>query len=284
MVRCWREGLTIMSHARCRAHGLLAASAWCLIVLASVALAGSAETMRRYAAPEARQAVAVDATHFFAIANREIGKYDRGTGARVARWRDGEGGRFVHLNSGVVIGGRLYCAHSNYPAVPMSSSIEVFDTATLTHLESITVGKGHGSATYVDRFDHGWWVAFAHYAGRGGEPGRGPEHTTLVRYDDGWRQTGAWTFPPEVVTRWDGMSTSGGFWRRSDGLLYATPHHAPELHVLRLPATGTRLELVRTIAVESEGQGIAADPSDASLIWSIQRRTSEVLVSKIKDD
>src|SRR5690606_17432308 len=34
---------------------------------------GRAEVIRRYAAPEARQAVAVDATSFYAITNREIG-------------------------------------------------------------------------------------------------------------------------------------------------------------------------------------------------------------------
>lgn len=173
-----------------------------------------AETIRRYAAPEARQAVAVDSTHFYAITNREIGKYDRATGARVAHWRGEDAGPFIHLNSGVVIDGRLYCAHSNYPGVPMVSSIEVFDTTTLQHVDSIPLGLGHGSATWVDRHDEAWWVAFANYAGRGGEPGRGPEYTLLVRYDETWRQTGAWAFPADVVARWDGMSTSGGFWRR----------------------------------------------------------------------
>ncbi len=241
-----------------------------------------AETVRRYAAPEARQAVAVDASHFYAITNRAIAKYDRTTGARVADWRGADDGPFIHLNSGVVIDGRLYCAHSNYPALPMMSSIEVFDTRSLQPVESIPLGMGQGSATYIDRFGDAWWVAYAHYAGRGGEPGRGPEYTTLVRYDDEWRQTGAFAFPPEVVAQWDGMSSSGGFWLRSDGLLYTTPHHTPVLHVLRRPTAGARLELVRTITIESEGQGIAADPTDATLIWSIQRRTGEVLVSRIR--
>jgi hypothetical protein len=242
---------------------------------------GRAETIRRYAAPEARQAVAVDAAHFYAITNREIGKYARATGERVAHWRGEAEGPFVHLNSGVVIDQRLYCAHSNYPGLPMVSSIEVFDTNELRHLESIPLGLGHGSATWVDRHEDAWWVAFANYAGRGGEPGRGPEYTVLVRYDDAWRQTGAWAFPPDVVARWDGMSTSGGYWRPSDGLLYTAPHHAPELQVLRLPAAGARLSLVRTLPIESEGQGIAADPTDDTLVWSIQRKTGEVLVSRL---
>lgn len=240
-----------------------------------------AETLRRYAAPEARQAVAVDATHFYAITNREIGKYDRATGVRVAHWRGEDAGPLIHLNSGLVIARRLYCAHSNYPGLPMVSSIEVFDTTTLQHVDSIALGIGHGSATWVDRHDDGWWVAFANYAGRGGEPGRGPEYTVLVRYDETWRQTGAWAFASDVVARWDGMSTSGGFWHRRDGLLYTSPHHGPELLVLRRSPAGAVLSSVRTIAIESEGQGIAADPTDDTLIWSIQRKTGEVLVSRL---
>lgn len=242
---------------------------------------GRAETVRRYQAPEARQAVAVDASHFYAITNREIAKYDRDTGVRVLHWRGDADGPVIHLNSGVVSGTRLYCGHSNYPGVPMVSSIEVFDTTTLHHIESVPLGIGHGSATWVDRFDDAWWVGYAHYAGRGGEPGRGPEYTTLVRYDDAWRQTGAFAFPPEVIAQWDGMSSSGGVWRRDDGLLYTTPHHTPVIHVLGRPAAGARLTLVRTVAIESEGQGIALDPTDAALIWSIQRRTGEVLVSRL---
>ena len=120
---------------------------------------GRAETLRRYAAPEARQAVAVDASSFYAITNREIGRYDRKTGARVAHWRGEDDGPFIHLNSGVVIDGRLYCAHSNYPGVPMVSSIEVFDGATLRHVESVPLGIGHGSATWIDRHDDARWVA-----------------------------------------------------------------------------------------------------------------------------
>ena len=236
--------------------------------------------VRRYAAPEARQAVAVDATHFYAITNRRIGKYEKTTGNKVAEWQDAEGGPFIHLNSGIVVGGALYCAHSNYPGVPMVSSIEVWDAATLRHVRSIPVGTGRGSATWVDRRDDAWWVMYAHYPPPNGEPGRGPEYSVLVRYDEDWRETGAYAFPRSVVARWDGMSSSGGVWMR-DGRLLTAGHHAPELHVLRLPSAGATLVLDAVIPVESEGQGIALDPSDSTLVWSIQRKTSEVLVSRM---
>jgi len=44
----------------------------------------------RYKAEEARQGVAVDARHIYVIDNREIGKYERTTLTRVARWSSPE--------------------------------------------------------------------------------------------------------------------------------------------------------------------------------------------------
>lgn len=254
------------------------------------ALAQSAATLplqspwpviRRYPAPEARQAVAVDATHFYAITNRRIGKYEKTTGRKVGQWQDVEGGPFIHLNSGVVLDGRLYCAHSNYPGVPMVSSIEVWETSALRHVRTIPVGTGRGSATWIDRRDGAWWVMYAHYPAPNGEAGRGPEYSVLVRYDTEWRETGAWAFPRAVVDRWDGMSSSGGVWA-PDGRLVTAGHHAPELHVLRLPTAGATLALDAIVPVESKGQGIALDPADPTLLWSIQRETAEVLVSRMR--
>jgi hypothetical protein len=67
-----------------------------------------------------------------------------------------------------------------------------------------------------------------------------------------------------------------------DGRLVTAGHHAPELHVLRLPTAGATLVLDAIVPVESEGQGIALDPADPTLFWSIQRRTGEVLVSRMQ--
>jgi hypothetical protein len=235
--------------------------------------------VRRYATSEATQAVAVGGNFIYAIGNAEIGKYDKRTGERVAVWRERPGGAIAHLNSGRTVGNELYCAHSNYPETPMVSTIEVFDTGGMTHVRSVPLPSGLGSATWVERTNGDWWVAFAHYAGRGGEPGKGPEHTRLVRFDSEWRQTGAWAFPAAVVARWDGMSSSGGAWVGA-GRLYTTGHHAPELYILELPASGTELRLRAVVRTEAEGQGIAYDPADG-LLYSIQRRTREVLASKL---
>lgn len=103
--------------------------------------------VRRYKADEARQGVAVDREFFYAINNHTIGKYRKATGERVALWEGGAGGEIIHLNSGNVIDGRLYTVHSNYPGVPMLSSVEIFDPKTLTHAGSHSLGRVDGSFT-----------------------------------------------------------------------------------------------------------------------------------------
>jgi hypothetical protein len=250
-----------------------------IVTVASQAAQPSATVVRRYAAPEAGQAVAVDTTHFYAITNARIAKYEKATGTRVAEWSEAPNGPIKHLNSGLILDGQLYAAHSNYPETPMVSSIEIFDTVTLAHVGSHSFGFGRGSATWIEPRGGAWWVVFANYAGKGGEPGRGPEYSTLVRYDREWREQEAWAFPAAVVARWDGMSSSGGVWGK-DGLLYTSGHHSTELYVLALPKSSAVLELVRIVPFESEGQGIAVD-RDTGLLWSIQRKTREVLVSKL---
>lgn len=99
------------------------------------------EEIGRFRAPEAHQGVAVDETHFYAIGNTVIARYDRRTGRKVAEWRAEANERFVHLNSCVVADAELVCAHSNYPNLPMRSSIERWDPESLEHLGSTELGE-----------------------------------------------------------------------------------------------------------------------------------------------
>ena len=96
--------------------------------------------VRRYDAPEAGQAVAIDERHFYAIVNSMIAKYDRETGKRVAVWKSDAERPLRHLNSGIVRDGKLYCANSNYPQWPEASSVEIWDTKTMEHIGSHSLG------------------------------------------------------------------------------------------------------------------------------------------------
>lgn len=241
-----------------------------------------AREIRRVQAPEARQGVAADARYLYAIDNRRIGKYDKVTGARVGGWEDPPDGRLRHLDSGVVIDGRLYAAHSNYPARPMTSSVEVWEVETMRHVASHSFGIHGGSATWIDRHDGAWWVVFANYETSGGEPGRGVEWTVLERFDDQWRRTGGWTFPAALVARMRPYSNSGGVWSE-DGRLLLTGHDARELYVVRLPDAGSELVWVETIGGTTPGQGIALDPSDPTVLYGIDRARTEIVALRLPE-
>ena len=239
-----------------------------------------AAVIARWPAEEARQGVAVDAGYFYPNSNNRIGKYDKKTGRRVARW-EGATALYPHMNSCVVDGAELICAASNYPAVPMASVVEVFDTHTLAHVRSITLPPMPGSLTWIERHGTDWYAGFANYAeGHGGEPGHDHRWTRLVRFDPQFRATGSWLFPDSVLERFAPMSNSGGSWG-DDGLLYVTGHDRGELYALRLPEAGTVLEHVATIALPTGGQAIAWDRSQPRVLWSLDRATKMVVASRI---
>ncbi len=209
---------------------------------------------QRFDAPEAVQAVAVDADHFYAISNAQIGKYERASGKRVGGWSATPEIPLKHLNSGIIIDGMLYCAHSNYPSEPETSSIELWNPKTLTHLASQSFGHYEGSLTWFDRHGGYWWAVFAHYTREG--KSKDNRWTTLVKFDDQWRRLSGWTFPQTVLNRFGRNSSSGGFWG-DDGLLYCTGHDHGEIYRLAIPKSGSTLRHVDTLAAPITGQGIA---------------------------
>lgn len=256
----------------------------CGLVGAAVEPAGGwrCTELRRIPAAEARQGVAADAEFLYAIDNHALGQYRKATGERIAGWSCPEGEPLIHLNAGVVHEGRLYCAHSNYPGVPMWSSVEIWDARTLHHVGSHSFGRTDGSLTWLARRDDRWLACFVHYGKKGGEPGRGPEWTRLVEFDDAWRETGGWVLPPALVARLGerGYSCSGGAMGPGD-LLYLTGHDAPELYVLAFPEGGAVLRWVATVPVPAEGQAFGWDSQDSGVIYFIGRKTQEIIAGRV---
>lgn len=240
--------------------------------------AQQSQLIRTYDAPEAGQAVAVDATHFYAIDNMVIAKYQKSDGVKVAEWRETEG-IVKHLNSGIVLDELLYCANSNYPDSPMASSIEIFNTADMSHHASVSLGIFIGSATWIDRHDDGWWIGFAHYSARGSSEGKDNRWTSVVSFNDDWQRQQAWVFPDELIQKFSPSSNSGAAWA-DDGRLYCTGHDAPEVYVMDLPERGYTLSHLQTIGVPFEGQGIAWDKQE-KLLYGISRKKRQVLVVKL---
>jgi len=239
--------------------------------------------LHKFQLPEAKQAVAVDKDFFYVINNSTIQKYTKTDGKPVSSW-DGAKEGIKHLNSGVVIKGKLYCANSNYPEIPMASSVEIFDTKTLQHVANHSFGIAeHGSLTWIDEKDGFWYIGFAHYGGKEASEGRDVRWTSIVKYTKDWQQVESWIFPKDIVALFTPKSNSGGTWG-NDGLLYLTGHDKPELYVMKIPQSGYTLEHVKTIPVGMKGQGIAMDRSIKGklIIYGIDRETNTVIADEIR--
>ena len=241
------------------------------------------EEIRRFTASEARQGVAADQDFLYVISNHDIGKYRKTTGERVATWSCPEGQPLTHVNAGVVFIGQLHGAHSNYPGVPHVSSVELWNPATLKHVGAISLGRTDGSLTWIDRRADHWIACFVHYAGRGGEPGRGPEWTRLAEFTDDWAPTGrGWVFPPDLIAYLGkrGFGISGGA-IGPGGFLFVTGHDEKALCVLEFPDAGSTLKWVATVPVTAEGQAFAWDPIEPGVIHMILKRERMVITGRI---
>lgn len=244
-------------------------------------LQGSAVEIRRFPASEAKQGIAADDRFVYVNSNSSIGKYDKRSGQRVATWT-GDEALFVHMNSCAIVSAELVCAASNYPAVPMTSSVEFFNPKTMRHIRSRSFGPGRGSLTWLDWHQDNWWALFANYDGKGGEAGRGHRNTVLVRFDRQFREEGAWLFPDSILDRFAPYSSSGGAWGE-DGLLYVTGHDRREAYAVQLPTAGSTLRHVATILLTTDGQAIDWDPQDRRLLWSVDRKGKEAVAARIPD-
>ena len=224
----------------------------------------SATPVKTYAAFDANQAVAVDSKYFYAVNNRTITKHDKATGEPLLQFAGDVGGPIDHLDSGVVVGSKLYAAHSNYPESPMESSIEVFDTKTMRHVDTYSFGIYRGSLTWLDRHDGAWWAGFANYdvvADGQTEPYGETYNTQVVKLDDDFQVVESWTIPKQILDKFKPMSNSGGSWG-PDGRLWLTGHDLGEAYVMNLPEAGAELEWVATVDLpDVQGQGIAWDRS-----------------------
>jgi len=241
-----------------------------------------AELLRTYQTFDARQAVAVDNDHFYAIDSFKLSKHRKSDGTPIIQW-DGEsyGKVAYHLDSAMVVGGKIYASHSNYGLSPMTSSVEVWDAKTLEHIESHSFGIHLGSFTWLDRHRGYWWGAFANYdkvQKKKHDPYGKTENTKVVKMDNDFRVISSWTLPETLLTRMRPMSNSGGSWG-ADGYLYLTGHDYGEIFVMQIPEVGSILHHAATVKIEHalEGQGIAWDRSEkGAVLWGIRKKTRQV--------
>ena len=158
----------------------------------------------------------------------------------------------------------------------MASSIEIFDTQTLAHVESRSLGiLDEGSLVWFDRFGDGWIVGFAHYNDETGLPYKTNAYAGVYTFDAAWRKTGGWMLPDNLVALMAPQAASGGA-MGPDGLLYVMGHDRKEMYVLGAPVMGPKLVHVATIAIDAEGQAFAFDPTEERTVYAISRPNREV--------
>lgn len=235
------------------------------------------KTVRIYNTNSARQGVAVDESHFYTINNTSIEKYNKINGKFISKWED-KSNSLKHFNSALILDDKLLCTHSNYPDLPMTSSIEIFDKESLKHIDTHSFGINYGSCTWLDFYDNFFWACFAHYDKYKVETSKDHRWTILVKFNKDFQEVESWVFPEEVLKRFKPMSSSGGSWG-NDGFLYVTGHDSMQVYKLQLPKMGSTLELIDIFHIDSQGQGIAWDRSEANTLFSIRRKNNQVLKS-----
>ena len=233
--------------------------------------------VKRYPAYYATQGVAVDKHHFYAIENNHITKFTL-AGDSITTWHEPNKDKIRHINSAFVKGHRLYCTHSNYPLVPMASSVEIFDTRTMQPVESISLGIDIGSCVWFTPGKGCWYAFFAHYSGGGKEPGKDVSWSQLVKFDKKWRRMEAWILPKELIEELHPNSLSGGV--LVDDIFYCMGHDKEKCYLVKLPKYGMQLEWVGTINVPIPGQAIAID-KDGNM-WGINRKNRQVVKASQK--
>lgn len=216
-----------------------------------------------FAASEAKQAAAADEKFVYVVTNDRVAKYDRVTKQLLAH----SSGEAKHLNSALVAGGRIYLAHSNFPTKPERSEIFVLDAESMKLETFHDFGNFGGSLTWCVLRNDEWWCNFALY-------GSDNRRTFLVRFDRNWKETGRWTYPPQVLDRIGGASISGGIWH--EDTLLVSDHDNRRLYRLELPKIGGVLEFVAEEQAPITGQGFAYDPKTGGLI-GIDRARRKVL-------
>ena len=255
----------------------------CLVCLAILtyalpAIAEDWEITAELSAPEAIQAAAADREFVYAIASRQIAKYDRASGNGPAK----------HLNSGFLWNGSLsrtlgasdrrektvlLCAHSNYPRIPEESEIKILDPDSM-RLSTFRDFKDYGgSLTWVVYHGDHWWCNFARYGGDNAD-------TFFVRFDDGWRETGRWTYPKIVIDQLGRYSLSGGIWYNRE--LLVTGHDRPQFYRLCLPESGQVLEYIGKQSVPFTGQGFAEDHGAEGLVGISRAKRRVIFVRALK--
>jgi hypothetical protein len=133
-------------------------------------------------------------------------------------------------------------------------------------------GNFGGSLTWAVRHRDHWWCHFARY-------GDDNHESFLVKFDAQWREQQRWTYPQGLIDQIGNYSLSGGLWRAET--LLVTDHDHRVLYRLKLPKSGSVLEMIDRQPTPFTGQGIATDPVTGGLL-GIDRTKRQVVFARME--
>ncbi len=228
--------------------------------------------VKTFKVKEAKQGVAIDAKHFYAISNSHIGKYKRKTGEKVLS----KSMPFKHLNGGKMIDGDLVVVNNPTGKSARSNALVWLDPTTLNVIDILQLPQIRGSLTWADWAWNKWWVCDAWY-------GKDAKKTTIYCFNEDWILEGYWRLPKQVIEEISPYSLSGGEWFGE--WLCVSGHDKPEMYVLELPTDKIHAKLLKTVPVCFDGQGFSFDRGKKhTYVWGIRRKDSVVVRCAINLD
>lgn len=232
---------------------------------------------------DAYEGVAVGKDFFYAINTKSISKHKIDNGEHVKTVVFTNHPRIKHLNSGVVLGNRLYVCNNPDDVLFSYNTIEVFDL-NLEFQYYIEVTGNTGSLIAIDYFDNRWWTCFSHYKDHARytiiaemyfpRPDLSTAGQTNEKDLVRWHIRNRYYFPNDIVNRSNAIS---GFSFGPDGLVYATGKDCNELFVLHLHRSSPIMSLDRIIKLDIDGQAIDWDRKRKKL-YGIHRGLQKVIV------
>jgi hypothetical protein len=241
-----------------------------------------AEELRRIDVPEPAVGVAVDDEHVYAIHARAISKLKKDTGRVEIVWRAPKSQPHIRLSSGVVYDGKLHAALANVPAHPRANSVEIWDTATMRHVASHSLGIDDMTLAWIDRRGDDWWACFGPGPSEPSHAGplRDVRWSSLVRFDDQWRRTGGWTLPAELLSRLPLEGLGGGL-ASGDTRFWCTAPGNADVHLLGLPNAGSALRLIATYRAPVAGPGLAVDPIERDVFYRVDAERQQIVAFRL---
>jgi len=202
-------------------------------------------THKSYIVKESLHAVALDHTHFYAIANNTVGKYSRKTGKRVKHVKL----PFKHLGCGKIVNGDLLIVNnaSHRPAVIWLDSLD------LNIVDILEPDNVKGPITLLDWHNTEWWI------------GTGRD---VFAFDPDWKLIGYWKLPKEC------KNNTGGSWLRG----YLAIKNDKDITFYKLPRDAVDCKTVGKSPINFDGIGITFQ---GDYVWGVCEDSNSIIKETI---